>query len=98
MSLDQSNFNCCQCNCKNRNKSVKPMISYLSEKALRKHTKSFATKRISQKEPKRVFQEKDLPFIYIPKQKVVLEQNPNENENKKFDKHAKTPFILYMKN
>ena len=97
-SLDQSNFNCCQCNCKNPNKIIKPVISYLSENALRKHNKSFATKRISQKELKRVFQEKDLPQKYIPKQKVVLEQNPNENENQKFDKPAKTPFVPYIKN
>ena len=63
----------------------KPVISILSEKAQRKQNKSFATRRISQKEPKRVFQEKESPkekkivlTKYIPKQKVVLEQNPKQ--------------------
>ncbi|KAL4590865.1 hypothetical protein LXL04_003810 [Taraxacum kok-saghyz] len=95
MSLDQTNSNCCQCHCKNQNKFDKPVISNLSEKALRKHNKSFSTRRISQKEPTRVFHEKELPTKFIPKQKVVLEQNPNENENQRIDKTVKTPFIMY---
>ena len=77
-SLDQSNTNCCKCNCKNQNHFDKPLFPNLSEKALRKHNKSFATKRISQKEPQRVFNVKDLPTKFIPKQKEVLEQNPND--------------------
>ena len=97
-SLDQSNTNCCQCNCKNQNHFDKPLFPNLSEKALRKHNKSFATKRISQKEPKRVFQEKDLPPKFIPKQKEVLEQNPNDLENQRVDKPDKTPFVPYIKN
>ncbi|KAL4564910.1 hypothetical protein LXL04_028986 [Taraxacum kok-saghyz] len=97
-SLDQSIPNCCQCNCKNQHKFDKPSISNLSEKALRKHNKSFATKRISQKEPKRVFQEKDLPPKFIPKQKEVLEHNPNDHENQRVDKPVKPSFIPYIKN
>ena len=81
-----------------QDKFDKPVISNLSENALRKHNKSFATRMISQKESKRVFHEKDLPTKFIPKQKVVLEQNPNENENQRIDKTVKTPFVQYIKN
>ena len=59
-SLDQSNSNFCQCQCRNQNNFDKHVISNLSEKALRKHNKSFATKRLSQKETKRVFRKKFL--------------------------------------
>ena len=74
------------------------MFPNLSEKALRKHNKSFATKRISQKEPQRVFKGKDLPPKFIPKQKEVLEQNANDLENQRVDKSVKTPFVPYIKN
>ena len=69
------------------------MNSNLTEKALRKHNKSFATKRISQKENQKVFQTK-----FVPKQKEVLEQSLNENENQKFDKPVRKPFVPYIKN
>ena len=81
------------------------MISILSEKAQRKQNQSFATRRISQKDSRRVFQQKDLPkekkivfTKYVPKQKVVLEQNPNEKENQRIDKPVKAPFVQYIKN
>ena len=97
-SLDQSNSNCCHCHCKNQNNFDKPVIPILSEKALRKHNKSFATKRISQKENQTVFHEKDLQTKFVPKQKVVLEQNPNEFEKQKFDKPVRIPFVPCIKN
>ena len=96
MSLDQTNSHCCQCSCKNQNKFDKPMISILSEKAQRKQNKSFASRRISQKEfPK---EKKIVLTKYIPKQKVVLEPNPIEKENQRIDKPVKAPFVPYIKN
>ena len=105
LSLEKTNTDCCQCSCKNQKKYDKPEISISSEKAQRKQNKSFATRRISQKYPRRVFQQKDLPkekkivfTKYVPKQKVVLEQNPIEIENQRIDKPVKNPFVPYIKN
>ena len=105
MSLEKTDSYCCQCNCQNQKKVDKPMMPILSDKAQKKQNKSFATKRISQKETKTFFHAKEFSkekkivlTKFIPKQKVILEQNPIENKNQGIVKPIKAPFVPYIKN